>query len=102
MALAESSGVRGRVAADDVPTVVQLTNFGGREKARSTDEIRRNEGVSTPASLLETVGDDAVIRHAAIINGDEEWQSLPGRPAGQFGDQKRSVATDDRDAVELR
>lgn len=53
---------------------VEFANLLTGEKAWSIDEVSRHEAVSPPVESIEPIGDLRVVRLAAIVEGQREWQ----------------------------
>ena len=65
-----------------VAAFVQRTQLVARQEPTLADEVGRDEAVSAPASALEMLCQVRVIGNTAIIHGNEEEASLPGRRVG--------------------
>src|SRR5262245_21040996 len=70
--------MRDRVTADHVAACIEVADLSRAEEALTVDVVGRNETVRSPAARLEAVCHNRVVRHAAVVYGDEERSSAFG------------------------
>src|SRR5262245_12385259 len=67
---------------DRVATSIELPNLLRREKSALADEIGRDETVGAQAARFQPVGDDRVVRGAAVVDGAHSLPAFARRASG--------------------
>src|SRR5262245_14557383 len=67
---------------DRVATSIELPNLLRREKSALADVIGRDETVGAQTERFQPVGDDRVVRSAAVVDGDHSLPAFAPRASG--------------------